>query len=466
MFFLKPLSLCSLFIEQLNESLETIGARPLSRIQRTWLSICITGVLVTNTVCWKRFERACFGQYSATALSKMFCRGKILWERLLFASVCRVITAYNITSAVLALDGTENKRSKNTKALAKVHKMKDKSTGGFIMGQHLTILILITDKITVPVGFELYEPDPVQKLWQKQDKKLRKTGVAKSKRPKEPKRNPSYPTMTDIALCVLQQFKTDFPQVKVKAILADAYYGSKHFVQKAMAIFPDTQLISQIKKSQKVKFHRRYISVGEYFKIYAGVERKISVRGKEQSVTIHGARLCLKAHGCKRFIIAMKYEGETEYRYLVATDLTWRLTDIATAYTLRWLVEVFIQDWKSYEGWCQLAKQPGETGTRRGVVLSLLTDHCLLLHEDQMALVKNKLPAATVGSLRDRERANAMVEAVGSLVQDKADAHRIANQLKDSIEHIIPLRPSNKHMAHKEMPKLSGTGSLAYRAVA
>lgn len=466
MFFLKPLSLCSLFIEQLNESLETIGGRPLSRIQRTWLSICITGVLVTNTVCWKRFERSCFGQYSATTLSKMFCRGKILWERLLFASVCRVITAYNITSGVLALDGTENKRSKNTKALAKVHKMKDKSTGGFIMGQHLTILILITDKITVPVGFELYEPDPVQKLWQKQDKKLRKSGIAKSKRPKEPKRNQSYPTMTDIALRVLQQFKTDFPQVKVKAILADAYYGSKHFVQKATAIFPDTQLISQVKKSQKVKFHRRYISIEEYFKIYAGVERKISVRGKEQSVTIHGARLCLKAHGCKRFIIAMKYEGETEYRYLVATDLTWRLTDIATAYTLRWLVEVFIQDWKSYEGWCQLAKQPGETGTRRGVVLSLLTDHCLLLHEDQMALVNNKLPAATVGSLRDRERANAMVEAVGSLVQDKADAHRIANQLKDSIEHIIPLRPSNKHMAHKEMPKLSGTDSLSYRAAA
>src|SRR5690554_5628908 len=83
-------------------------------------------VLVTNTVCWKRFERSCFGQYSATTLSKMFCRGKILWERLLFASVCRVITAYNITSGVLALDGTENKRSKNTKALAKVHKMKDK----------------------------------------------------------------------------------------------------------------------------------------------------------------------------------------------------------------------------------------------------------------------------------------------------------------------------------------------------
>jgi hypothetical protein len=464
MFFLEPLSLCSTFIGQLNESLKSIGSRPLSRSQRMWLSICITGVLVTNTVCWKRFERACFGRYSSAALSKMFCRGKILWEKLLFASVCRVIAAYTINCGVLALDGTENKRSKNTKAIAKVHKMKDKSTGGFVMGQHLTILVLITDKVTVPVGFELYEPDPAQKQWQEQDKQLRKTGVPKYKRPKALKRNPSYPTITDVALRVLQQFKINFPHVKIKAILADAYYGSKHFVHKATILFPDTQFISQVKKSQKVKFHRRYISVEEYFKIYTAVERKIPVRGKEQTVLIHGARLYLKAHGCKRFIVAMKYEDETEYRYLIATDLTWRLTDIAAAYTLRWLVEVFIQDWKSYEGWCQLAKQPGDTGTRRGVVLSLLTDHCLLLHEDQMALIKNKLPAATVGSLRDRERANAMVEAVGSLVQDKADANRIANQLKDSIENIIPLRPSNKHMAHKDMPNLTGTASLAYRA--
>lgn len=466
MFFLKPLTLCSRFIEQLNGSLEVIGARALSRTQRLCLSICITGVLITNTLCWKRFERACFGRYSANAISKMFRHGKIFWEKLLFASVCRVVSAYNITSGVLALDGTENKRSKNTKAIAKVHKMKDKSTGGFVMGQHLTILVLITDKVTVPVGFELYEPDPAQKQWHAHDKQLRKAGVPLSKRPKAPKRNPVYPTITEVALLVLQQFKEDFPQIKIKSILADAYYGSKPFFHKATNLFPDAQLISQVKKSQKVKFHRRCISVAEYFKIYAGVERKIPVRGEEQNVVIHGARLYLKAHGCKRFIIAMKYEGETEYRYLIASDMTWRLTDIAAAYTLRWLVEVFIQDWKSYEGWCQLAKQPGDIGTRRGVVLSLLTDHCLLVHEDQMALIKNKLPAATVGSLRDRERANAIVEGVQSLVQDKSEAERIAVQLKETIENVIPLRASNKHMAHKEMPTLAGKPSLAYRAAA
>jgi hypothetical protein len=48
----------------------------------------------------------------------------------------------------------------------------------------------------------------------------------------------------------------------------------------------------------------------------------------------------VKAHGKRRFVIALKYEGETEYRYLVASDLSWRHQDIAQLYTLRWLVEI------------------------------------------------------------------------------------------------------------------------------
>ena len=60
-------------------------------------------------------------------------------------------------------------------------------------------------------------------------------------------------------------------------------------------------------------------------------------------------------------------------------------------------LEVFTPDWKSYEGWAQLAKQMGEEGTSRG--LSLLLDLCLVLHPRQLAQVEHKLPAYTVGSL-------------------------------------------------------------------
>jgi hypothetical protein len=396
----------------------------------------------------------------------MFRHGKIDWNKVLMASVMNVCKKYGITEGVLALDGTDNKRSKNTTKIAKVHTIKDKTSGGFIKGQALTILVLITDKITLPVGFNFYEPDPVYNRWQKQDKALRKQGVKNSLRPTAPERNASYKSMIDCGLELLVGFKLNYPKIKVKAILADALYGAKSFVGPASKIYGGVQVISQVKKNQKVKSGNKYISVKKYFDSNPGVSRILRIRGGDaQTVCIHGARLQLKAHGCKRFIIALKYEGEEEYRYLLASDLTWRLTDVAAAYTLRWLVEVFIQDWKGYEGWCQLAKQPGIDGSRRGLILSLLVDHCLLLHPAQMALIKDKLPAVTVGSLRDRERATAVLEAVESLVSND-ESDKIVHELKACIEVAIPLRESSKHMSSRDLGRLEPTESLKYKKAA
>jgi hypothetical protein len=97
-------------------------------------------------------------------------------------------------------------------------------------------------------------------------------------------------------------------------------------------------------------------------------------------VTLLAARLKVKAHAKRRFVIALKYEGEEEYLYLVASDLSWRHGDIARMYTLKWLVEVFIQDWKAHCGWNKLSKQQGEERSERGLILSLLCDHLLLQH--------------------------------------------------------------------------------------
>ena len=85
---------------------------------------------------------------------------------------------------------------------------------------------------------------------------------------------------------------------------------------------------------------------------------------------------------------------------MIASDLSWRTLDVVQGHTLRWLVEVFIQDWKSHEGWAQLTKQPGTEGARHSVILSLLVDHSLFVHPDQQHQLKNNLPAYTVGSLR------------------------------------------------------------------
>ena len=47
-----------------------------------------------------------------------------------------------------------------------------------------------------------------------------------------------------------------------------------------------------------------------------------------------------------------------------------------------------MQDWKSYEGWSQLTKQPGDEGARHSVILSLLVDHSLFVHPDQQPSLK------------------------------------------------------------------------------
>jgi hypothetical protein len=58
-----------------------------------------------------------------------------------------------------------------------------------------------------------------------------------------------------------------------------------------------------------------------------------------------------------------------------AMHLSWRTLDSVQGQTLRWLVEVFIQDWKSQEGWSQLTMPPDEEGARQCVILNLLVDH-------------------------------------------------------------------------------------------
>ena len=248
-------------------------------------------------------------------------------------------------------------------------------------------------------------------------------------------------------------------------MLADALYGAKTFFNRATKLL-NTQRIFQIKRNQNVKFKGKYISVKEYFRRNPGVRRELIIRGDEKKpVIMHGARLFLKAHDCKRFIVALKYDGEEEYRYFVASDLTWRLTDIATAYTMRWLVEVFIEDWKSYEGWCKLAKQQGIDGSSKGLILSLLTDHCLLLHPEQKALINRKLPALTVGSLRDRECMKAVMESIEYLVKSE-ESKSIIQQLSQKIAEVIPLRSSKKHMSGRYLGRLEPTSTLKYKAAA
>ena len=119
----------------------------------------------------------------------MFRHSKIAWDQLFHCSLDIIFKIYKITKGVLCIDDTEKKRSKCTTKIFGVHKIKDKSTGGFCMGQGIVFLVLVTPKLTIPVGFTFHLPDPEYSKWYKENKKLKKAGVPPANRPKKPEKS-------------------------------------------------------------------------------------------------------------------------------------------------------------------------------------------------------------------------------------------------------------------------------------
>ena len=230
----------------------------------------------------------------------------------------------------------------------------------------------------------------------------------------------------------------------------DAYYGTKDFMDEAAKTTKQTQVISQIKKTQLINVNGRNIAVDQFFENFQGKTEEALLRGSEKKITYRSGRFKVKSHDKKYYIIALKYDDEKEYRYLIASDSSWLDIDIIKAYSLRWLVEVFIQDWKSYEGWNQLAKQRGDTGSDHGVTLSLLCDHALLLHQDQKALLENKKPAITVGSLREKVMMESLTAFIEGIVLSD-DPKAMFAEHADKISELFELRSSIKHMRNVDM---------------
>src|SRR2546428_3266675 len=436
----------------------------MSATQRAWLAFCLTAILVTNSICWARFERASLGTYSLAALSWMFRHSKMPWEHLLVASVRVILCQYGITSGNLVIDDTDNQRSKSAKTLAHLYKLRDKESGGYIWGQSLVFLLLVTPTISLPVGVVFYQPAPEFSTWYKKEKALKKQGVAKQQRPPKPPANPAYPTKQQLALRLLERFHAQHPTLQVHCITADALYVTAPFVDGASVMFGGVQVISPIRSNQKVRLHKREQHIADYFATHPGTPHIIRIRGGEEvSAIVGSARLYVCSHKTKRFVVALKYEGEETYRYLIASDLSWRTLDIVQGQTLRWLVEVFIQDWKSHEGWSQLTKQPGEEGARHSVILSLLVDHSLFVHPDQQDQLKNNLPAYTVGSLR----ANVQVESLVDVIDDLVSSDHPQDKLKrftKALHEVFALNRSKKHMIQRQLGRLEPTPALKYRA--
>ena len=165
-------------------------------------------------------------------------------------------------------------------------------------------MVLVTKIVTLPVGFRWYTPDPKLKAWRKENQRLKCDGVPFSQRPAQPNPDPNYPTKQALSLAMVDEFARWFPDVVVKAVLADALYGTREFMDKTSAATGGAQVVSQLRSNQLVFSRGKKVSLTNYFARQAGVETTLSIRGGEKKrVTMLAARLKVKAHGKRRFVI-------------------------------------------------------------------------------------------------------------------------------------------------------------------
>ena len=218
----------------------------LSKAQAIWLGFVLSAILVTNSLCWAVHSRSSHGKHKESKLRWFFKQAKLPWNKLLIFSIRVILKKYGITEGVLVLDDSHIGRSKNTKKLHGLQKLKDKATGGYLNGQSLMLLLLVTDKVTIPVGFEFYQPDPACLEWKKEDRRLRKLNIPKSKRPEEPQKGSAYPSKLVIAVNLVKSFKLNFNNINIRAVLADCFFGNKNFSNGIKKIDKKLQIISQI----------------------------------------------------------------------------------------------------------------------------------------------------------------------------------------------------------------------------
>ena len=64
-----PLPFVKTYIDELDNALNQQTGYRLTRLQKAWLGCSDMAIILTNTICWAKFERASLGKYSVAALS-------------------------------------------------------------------------------------------------------------------------------------------------------------------------------------------------------------------------------------------------------------------------------------------------------------------------------------------------------------------------------------------------------------
>lgn len=442
------------FVQNLSDGLREETGKGLSRIQFAWLAFCLTAMICCHELNWDEFERASMGTWKAKALGAMLRHSKIPWDQILFLGATIIIRLHGIKEGILVGDDSDRERSREVEKIFGAHKTKDKKRGGYVVAQNIVLLLLVTKKITIPVGFMFYRPDPGLQAWAFHDAILRAQGLPKSQRPPKPAKNPAFPSRTEILETLIRRFRERFQSMSIAAILFDAAYLTPTLRRNLSPIYPEAQIISQLKCNQLVQEGgKKFRPLEEYFRNRCPQSKVINLRGgmRTKDIEFLSARVFVKSHGHVLHVVAMRYKGEQDYRYITATDLTWRAEDIIRCYTLRWLVEVEFEDWKLYEGYGRRAMQQGEEGACRGVILSLVVDHLLLSHPLQIRRSRAGQPLFTVGTLSSIIQLESLLDSLVRCLNSSEMSLETREKLRARIHHAArSLRESGKHLSGRE----------------
>ncbi len=95
--------------------------------------------------------------------------------------------------------------------------------------------------------------------------------------------------------------------------------------------------------------------------------------------------------------------------------------------------------------------------------MSLLLDHCLLLHPEQRTRLENQQPTVTVGSLLRRIQVESWLAWIRRLLTMTHPTEQL-ERLSQTITEVFQLLPSRKQMNSRELGRLEITKSLKYKA--
>jgi len=66
----KPFAFLSDYVNQLSETLENSQITAGMTVKRqNWLAFCLTCIIVTNSICWRKFSRVSLGSFTDALLS-------------------------------------------------------------------------------------------------------------------------------------------------------------------------------------------------------------------------------------------------------------------------------------------------------------------------------------------------------------------------------------------------------------